>query len=79
MKRIIAFSLTLALAACGGRQVLKPKNGAALPPKPVAARTVPTPDALITADDQARPQRSDELLLKSEKRRDDKFDLPPKG
>jgi hypothetical protein len=77
MKTIVALALILALSACGGRQVLKPKAGASLPPKPEFAATVPTPDQLMTADDQARPQRNDELLLKSEKRRDDKFDLPP--
>jgi hypothetical protein len=77
MKTVVTFALILALSACGGRQVLKPQQGASLPPKPEFAATVPTPDALMTADDQARPQRNDELLLKSEKRRDDKFDLPP--
>jgi hypothetical protein len=40
---------------------------------------VPTAEQLMTPDDQARPKRSDELLLKSEKRRDDTFDLPPSG
>jgi hypothetical protein len=79
MKSVVAFALILALSACGGRQVLKPKAGASLPPKPEFAATEPTPEQLMTADDQARPQRNDELLLKSEKRRDDKFDLPPTG
>jgi hypothetical protein len=77
MKTVVALTLILALSACGGRQVLKPQQGAGLPPKPEFAATVPTPEQLMTADDQARPQRNDELLLKSEKRRDDKFDLPP--
>lgn len=79
MKIIVAIGLAIALSACGGRQVLKPQQGASLPPKPEFAATVLTPDQLMTADDQARPQRNDELLLKSEKRRDDKFDLPPTG
>ena len=77
MKTAVALALTVALSACGGTQVLKPKAGASLPPKPEFAATVPTPDQLMKPDDQARPQRNDELLLKSEKRRDDKFDLPP--
>ncbi len=77
MKMIFAIALIFALSACGGTQVLKPKAGTSLPPKPEFAATVPTPDALMKSDDQARPQRNDELLLKSEKRRDDKFDLPP--
>lgn len=79
MKTAFALALILALAACGGRQVLKPQEGASLPPKAQFARTVPTPEELMTPDDQARPQRNDEFLLKSEKRRDDKFDLPPTG
>ena len=79
MKRLIAFGLMLTLAACGGKGVLKPKTGESFPPKPAASATVPTAEQLMVPDDQARPQRNDELLLKSEKRRDDKFDLPPKG
>ena len=79
MKTVVSLAMILALSACGGRQVLKPQRGASLPPKPEFAATVPTPDQLMTAEDQARPQRNDELLLKSEKRRDDKFDLPPTG
>jgi hypothetical protein len=79
MKRLVAVTLMLALGACGGRQVMKPKTGETLPPKPAAAVTVPTAEQLMVPDGQSRPQRSDELLLKSEKRRDDKFDLPPTG
>jgi hypothetical protein len=77
MKRLLVLTLMLALAACGGRQVLKAKSGEALPPKPAAMVIAPTAEQLMVPDNQARPQRSDELLLKSEKRRDDKFDLPP--
>ena len=79
MKTVVALTIILALSACGGRQVLKPQQGTSLPPKPEFAATVPTAEALMTPDDRARPQRNDELLLKSEKRRDDKFDLPPTG
>jgi hypothetical protein len=79
MKTALSLALILALSACGGTQVMKPRGSASLPPKPEFAATVPTADQLMTPDDQARPQRNDELLLKSEKRRDDKFDLPPTG
>ena len=78
MKRILGLVALLILSACGGKQELKPKEGMSLPPKPAVAKAVPTPDELLTPDDQARPKRSDELLIKSEKRRDDPFDLPPK-
>jgi hypothetical protein len=77
VKRLIAPSLALILVACGGRQTLKPSQGANLPPKPAAASVTPTPDQLMAPSDQAQPQRSDEVLQRSEKRADDPFDLPP--
>ncbi len=67
----------LALSGCGSVQALKPAPGATLPPKAAAARTQPTPDELMTPDSQARPQRTDESLRKSETRQPDPFDLPP--
>ena len=77
MKPPAALAALLALAACGTVQKLKPAEGASLPPKASAARTVPTPDQLVTPDTQARPLRTDESLRRSEKRRSDPFDLPP--
>jgi hypothetical protein len=71
--------LALGLAACGSRQELRPTEGASLPPKPYAVAVDPTPQELMTPDDQARPARSDSLLNRSQERRDDKFDLPPPG
>ncbi len=76
IKLIIAMSL-LALGGCGARVALTPQAGASLPQKPAMAAVVPTADQLITADTQARPERSDEQLRRSEKRQEDKFDLPP--
>lgn len=67
----------LALAGCGGRVPLTPVQGASLPPKPETAAAVPTPEQLLVPGVQTRPFRSDELLKRSEERRDDKFDLPP--
>ena len=67
----------LLLAACGGKSELQPPPGQSLPaPAPGEARQ-PTPTELMTPGPQARPQRSDELLRRSEDRRDDRFDLPP--
>ncbi len=71
--------LALLLSACGSRGVLLPKPGQSLPPRPAGARTQPTPEQLMTPSDQARPQRSDELLLDSHERKSDRFDLPPPG
>lgn len=67
----------LALAACGGREELQPAQGKALPPAPYGAEAQATPTQLMTPSVQARPERSDELLRRSEERRDDRFDLPP--
>lgn len=67
----------LALCGCGAANGLKPGEGASLPPKPYGAAEVPTPAQLTTPSTQARPGRSDELLLRSETRRSDEFDLPP--
>lgn len=72
-----AFMLALCLTACGGREELRPVAGETLLSKPYAADTTPTPSELMTPEAQARPRRSDELLRKSEERRDDRFDLPP--
>ena len=69
--------LAVVLAACGGREELRPAAGESLPSKPYAADATPTPSELMTPEAQARPRRSDELLRKSEERRDDRFDLPP--
>lgn len=78
MKAVILL-VALMLAACGSRQELRPKEGASLPPKPYAVGEDPTPLLLMTPDVQSRPGRSDDLLNRSQERRDDKFDLPPPG
>ena len=75
----LTLGVALSLSACGGRVKLKPYQGASLPVKPEEALKPPTVDEMIAPSPQARPKRSDELLTKSEERRDDKFDLPPKG
>ena len=78
MKFVIAAALLL-LACCGSRQELRLKEGANMPPKPYAVAVDPTPTELMTPDKQSRPGRSDDLLNRSQERRDDKFDLPPPG
>ncbi|MBX9795338.1 hypothetical protein [Sphingomonas sp.] len=67
----------LALAACGQNNGLKPQAGQSLPRAPYGATQSPTAAELMRPSPQARPQRSDELLRKSEERRGDEFDLPP--
>ncbi len=76
MKRSILI-MALALAGCGSANQLKPGPGVALPPKPYGATATPTPPELMQPSNQARPERSDELLRSSDERRGDEFDLPP--
>lgn len=72
-------SLPLLLAACGSAKGLTPPPGVALPVAPYGAAATPTPAQLVDPTPQQRPQRSDELLHRSDKRRADPFDLPPTG
>ena len=67
----------LLLSACGNRGVLEPAKGKSLPPAVYGEDKPATGEELIEPSTQAHPQRSDELLRRSEKRQDDKFDLPP--
>ena len=67
----------LALGGCGASSGLTPAPGKQLPVAPYGARATPTPKQLLTPSNQARPERSDELLRQSEERRSDEFDLPP--
>jgi hypothetical protein len=78
MRRIVVGLLAaLALAACGKQQHLAPATGHQLPLTPATAAAQPTADKLLTAPPNYRPGRSDELLIKSMTRPDDKYDLPP--
>jgi len=76
VKRLVLLLPPL-LAGCGSAAGLKPAPGQALPPAPYGAAAQPTPQQLITPTTQQRPQRSDELLRRSDQRRSDEFDLPP--
>lgn len=70
---------TLILAACGNRGALQPAKGEALPPAIYGEAKAPTGEELLIPSTQAMPERSDELLRRSEERQDDAFDLPPPG
>jgi hypothetical protein len=67
----------LAVAGCGRVSELKPEAGKSLPVKPLLARATPTADQLLTPPTNARPDRVDELMKRSEARKADPFDLPP--
>jgi len=75
MKAVVLVALLL--GGCGSAKGLKPAPGEPLPVAPYGADATPTPDDLLTPRVQARPQRSDELLRNSERRRSDDFQLPP--
>ena len=77
MRRCLTIAVALLLAGCGSAGKLAPATGQELPVKPYGAATTPSVDALLTPSNQARPERSDELLKKSETRRGDDFTLPP--
>ncbi len=69
--------LALAIAGCGKVGDLQPKAGQAMPEKAYGQSEVPGAEELSTPSVQTRPGRSDELMRRSERRRDDPFDLAP--
>ncbi|MEO7564256.1 MAG: hypothetical protein ABIS46_03395 [Sphingomicrobium sp.] len=74
----VAIAATIAATGgCGRVADLEPAAGKALPVKPLMARTTPTAEELLTPPANARPDRIDELLKRSERRNSDPFDLPP--
>ncbi len=83
MKKIIPTGIALVaviiVSACGNRGPLEPPKGKTLPPAVYGESKPPTGEELLKPSSQAQPERSDELLRRSEKRQDDKFDLPPPG
>jgi hypothetical protein len=58
---------------------LQPAKGEALPPPVYGETKTPSGEELLIPSTQALPERSDELLRRSEKRQDDEFDLPGPG
>ncbi|MEP3225675.1 MAG: lipoprotein [Parasphingorhabdus sp.] len=78
-RKIAALTAVTVLTACGNRGALEPPQGQSLPPAVYGESEKRTGEDLITPSTQAQPERSDELLRRSEKRQDDKFDLPPPG
>ena len=78
-QNVVFALLALGLAACGGRQPLKPIEGQKMPAVPVGAAAAPTAQQLMTPTMQSRPERSVDILSQSEVRKDDPFDLPPEN
>ena len=76
---LLLAGVTVMLAACGNRGALQPAKGEALPPPVYGEMKTPSGEDLLVPSSQAKPERSDVLLRRSEKRQDDEFDLPPPG
>ena len=76
-KRILVVAAVLAAAGCGRVADLEPAPGHKMPVKPELARETPTYEQLMKAPPQARPDRVDELVKRSEPRPNDPFELPP--
>ena len=74
---ILAMVALVAIAGCGKMAPLEPPPGQSLPVKPAMAQTTPDAEDLLTAPAQARPERIDELMKRSQPRSADRFDLPP--
>jgi hypothetical protein len=77
LTRVTLVAAALLLAGCGRQVDLKPAPGQPLPVKPLMARTTPTPNELLEIPTWAKPDRVDELMKRSEPRKQDPFDLPP--
>ena len=76
-RTVLGVAGLLLLSACGAVQGLTPGSGASLPVRPATAPAQPNADQLLAQLPTVKPGRSDELLTKSQPRRDDRFDLPP--
>lgn len=76
---IAALLASGAISGCGQRVKLRPAPGAELPPKPAMAGERPTVDTLLDTPTTARPDRSDDVLRRSQDRPKDPFNLPPPG
>ena len=76
-RTIAAVGGLLLLSGCGAIQGLTPAKGKALPVKPASSPAQPSSDDLLVQLPTVKPGRSDELMIRSQPRQDDRFDLPP--
>ena len=77
MKRIAGMMAALRIAGCARTGPLEPAAGHSLPVQPLMSDHRPSADELLSYTTQARPERVDELMTRSQPRKDDHFDLPP--
>ncbi len=71
--------IAMTLTACGKKGELQRAPGMTPPPLAYGEDKPKTADALLAPSTQAKPERSSEILIRSEVRGDDPFDIPPGG
>ena len=74
-----AILIALSLTACGKKGELQRAPGMTPPPVAYGENRPKTSDQLLQPSTQATPERSSEILARSEVRGDDPFDIPPGG
>lgn len=80
MKKFTALLLiAISLTACGKRGELQRSPGMTAPPVAYGESKPKSADAMLEPSTQATPERSSEILTRSEVRGDDPFDIPPSG
>ncbi|MEO7504390.1 MAG: hypothetical protein ABIT69_04315 [Sphingomicrobium sp.] len=77
VRRLTIAAALIALSGCGKVGPLVPPNGQSLPVRPMMATHTPDAAELLAYTTQARPERVDELMRRSQPRKADRFDLPP--
>lgn len=76
-RALAALTLLALLGACGSMKALRPTPGMSTVPVAIGADKPQSAEALITPTTQARPDRQADLLIQSQERPSDPFDLPP--
>lgn len=75
--RIAALLALAALAACGRQADLERTPGMTPPPVAYGEEEPQTSSEMLTPKPQLRPIRNEDLLKRSEPRREDPFNTPP--
>ena len=74
---LLIIAIAMAATACGKIGDLEPRTGNRMPPAAYGQRTAQTAEILSKSSVQAKPDRTDEFMKRSDRREDDPFDVPP--
>lgn len=77
MRSAVGLAALALLAGCGSKGDLAYAPGRKTPPVPIGAKAAPTAADMLREPTQAKPDRVDDPVSKSEPRQTDRFDLPP--